>query len=90
MAELTICTPDQIPSTKNVEDFQDILEIVGSQGKYQRRYLYFMLCPMMVVLGLVYTHTLFMLFVPEHHCSVPEPHGTYRALTDGNNTSLPQ
>ncbi|XP_035709656.1 organic cation transporter 1 isoform X2 [Folsomia candida] len=53
------------------EDFDDILELVGSQGKFQKFLLYVVLCPVTAIEPVLALNMLFMLYEPDHWCNVP-------------------
>ncbi|CAG7834483.1 unnamed protein product [Allacma fusca] len=53
------------------DDFDDILEIIGSQGKFQKILLYGVLAPLTAAEPLFILNIIFMLFEPDHWCHVP-------------------
>lgn len=57
--------------TKPVEDFDDILNIIGSQGKFQKFLLYAVVCPITAIQPFITLNVIFMLFTPDHWCLVP-------------------
>jgi hypothetical protein len=52
-----------------MEEFDDLLELIGSRGRYQKFLLYGALVPISFILALLSYSTLFTLFIPDHHCS---------------------
>lgn len=71
------------------EDFDDLLEIVGSQNAYQKFLLYVVLCPITAIEPILALNILFMLYEPDHWCSVPgRPDGT--ALEAWKNLTIPR
>jgi len=52
------------------EDFDDILDIIGSQGRFQKLFLYAVLCPITAIEPILNLNLLFMLFEPDHWCAV--------------------
>lgn len=59
------------PTSKSVEDFDDILDVIGSQGKFQKFLLYAVVCPITAIQPFLTLNAIFMLFVPDHWCHVP-------------------
>ncbi|CAG7837136.1 unnamed protein product [Allacma fusca] len=64
-------TQDWEQAAKNLKDFDDILEIVGSEGKYQKLMLYGVMTPLTIVCPFLVLQWIFMLSVPDHWCHVP-------------------
>lgn len=56
---------------KKCEDFDEILDMVGSEGKFQKILLYAVLCPIVTVSPFLVLNTVFMWDVPDHYCRVP-------------------
>jgi hypothetical protein len=52
------------------EDFDDILDIIGSQGRFQKFFLYAVLGPITTIEPILNLNILFMLYEPDHWCSV--------------------
>jgi hypothetical protein len=52
-----------------MEEFDDLLEFVGSNGRYQNFLLYGALVPISFILALLSFSTIFTLFIPDHFCS---------------------
>ena len=70
------------------EDFDDVLEVVGSEGKYQKLLLYVMLSPLTAIMPLFVMNTIFLVSVPDHWCHVPgRPNDT--DLDTWKNLTLP-
>ena len=61
---------DSITSRK-YEDFDDVLEVVGAEGRYQRFLLWAVMCPIITVQPIFTLNALFMLNQPNHWCAVP-------------------
>ncbi|CAG7696957.1 unnamed protein product [Allacma fusca] len=61
----------EIGNSKNIKDFDEILDIVGAQGRYQKFLLYAVMCPIAALEPFLTLNTIFMLFEPEHWCQVP-------------------
>ncbi|KFM59487.1 Solute carrier family 22 member 7, partial [Stegodyphus mimosarum] len=59
-------------STKSEMEFEDLLEDIGEYGKYQKRLMYFFLFPSAALLPWFSMNILFLVFVPDHWCYVPE------------------
>lgn len=59
------------PNRKSLEDFDDVLDIIGSQGKFQKFLLYAVVCPITAIQPFLTLNAIFMLFTPEHWCHVP-------------------
>jgi len=53
------------------KDFDDVLKLVGSEHKYQRVLLYFILCPITAISAFVMMNNIFLLDIPDHWCHVP-------------------
>lgn len=58
-------------ANKPIEDFDDILDVIGSQGKFQKFLLYAVVCPITAIQPFLTLNAIFMLFVPDHWCHVP-------------------
>ncbi|ODM93566.1 Organic cation transporter 1 [Orchesella cincta] len=69
-AEIEALTPEE-PQTKVTEEFDDILDIIGSQGRFQKFLLYVVVCPITAIQPFLTLNAIFMLFTPEHWCHVP-------------------
>lgn len=52
-------------------DFDDILEMVGNTGPFQRRLIYVLVYPAAFLLAWMVLNILFMVSVPDHWCHVP-------------------
>ncbi|CAG7785459.1 unnamed protein product [Allacma fusca] len=59
------------PKETICDDFDDILEIIGSQGKFQKILLYGVLAPVIAAEPLFILNMFFVLFEPDHWCHVP-------------------
>lgn len=59
-------------SLKQGLEFEDILSEVGDYGKYQKRLMLFFLFPSVALLPWFSMNNLFLIFVPDHWCYVPE------------------
>lgn len=59
-------------SLKNDLEFEDILTDIGDNGKYQNRLLLFFLFPSVALLPWFSMNNLFIVFIPQHSCYVPE------------------
>jgi len=58
---------------RDFEEFDDLLDIVGGYGKYQKRLLYGVFCPIFFFLSLNTNSPIFYLAVPDHWCHVDNP-----------------
>lgn len=56
---------------KKCEDFDEILEVIGSAGKFQKILLYAVLCPIVTIYPFSELSSVFMWDIPEHFCHVP-------------------
>lgn len=74
---------------KPCEDFEEILELVGSESRYQKILLYGILCPIVGIIPLLALNALFMWDTPDHWCHVP---GIVQgmSITDWKNKTLPR
>lgn len=69
-------------------DFDEILEMIGSQGKFQQILLYVVLCPIVTVSPFLVLNTVFMWDIPDHYCHVPgKPAET--TIEEWKNLTLP-
>lgn len=59
-------------SLKHDLEFEDILTEVGDSGKYQKRLMIFFLLPSVALVPWFSMNNLFMIFLPDHWCYVPE------------------
>jgi len=59
------------PNGATNDEFDEILELAGSQGKFQKILVFFVLGPIIMAQPIFTLNALFMLHVPEHHCFVP-------------------
>ena len=53
-------------------DFDDVVDELGGFGKYQKRLLYILLCPLFLIMPFPLLHQMFVLHVPAHTCVHPE------------------
>jgi len=53
-------------------DFDDVIDELGGFGKYQKRLLYILLCPLFLIMPFPLLHQMFVLHVPAHTCVHPE------------------
>ncbi|OXA38895.1 Organic cation transporter 1 [Folsomia candida] len=58
-------------------DFDDILSIIGSEGRYQKLLTYGFLAPLMIISPLLELSSVFLFDIPNHWCHVPAPHSSY-------------
>jgi hypothetical protein len=56
-----------------MEEFDDLLQFVGSNGRFQKFFLYGALVPIQFILALLSYITVFTLFIPDHFCSPGVP-----------------
>lgn len=61
----------QYAKSKHCEDFDEILDMIGSEGKFQKILLYAVLCPIVTVSPFLLLNTVFMWDTPDHFCHVP-------------------
>ena len=52
-------------------DFDDMLEYVGTFGRYQKC-LFFWMAPFAIFVGFIYFSPYFITLVPDHWCDIPE------------------
>ncbi|XP_035700484.1 carcinine transporter isoform X1 [Folsomia candida] len=52
-------------------DFDDILSIVGADGKFQKILLYGVICPFIMISPFLVLNNIFLLDIPDHWCTVP-------------------
>ena len=53
-------------------DFDDVIDELGGFGKYQKRLLYILLCPLFLIMPFPLLHQMFVLHVPAHECVHPQ------------------
>lgn len=63
--------PSKVEKRKPCEDFEQILDLVGSEGKYQKILVYAVLCPIVTFSPFLVLNTVFMWDIPDHWCHVP-------------------
>lgn len=56
---------------KECRDFDEILEVIGSSGKFQKIFLYTVVCPIIAMYPFPSLSTIFMWDIPDHFCHVP-------------------
>ncbi|OXA51668.1 organic cation transporter protein [Folsomia candida] len=56
---------------KKCTDFDDILTMIGSEGKFQKIILYGVVCPFITVSPFLVLNNIFLLDIPNHWCTVP-------------------
>lgn len=54
-----------------MKEFEDLIEEIDGQGRYQKRLLYVVLSPLFFFLPLSWLNELFLLHVPDHWCYHP-------------------
>ena len=59
-------------SLKHDLEFEDILTDIGDYGKYQKRLILFFLFPSVALVPWFSMTNLFLVFIPEYSCYVPE------------------
>lgn len=74
---------------KPCTDFDQILELIGSEGKFQKILLYGVLCPMVTISPFLGMQVLFMWDIPEHYCHVPGWNSSEMSLVSWKNLTLP-
>jgi hypothetical protein len=78
-----------LQKVKNVHEFDDILDIVGSQGKYQKFLLYGFILPFSALMPFFTLNTIFLLSEPDHWCHVMGREDTSLSLEQWKNLTLP-
>ena len=61
---------------KEIEDFDELLDIVGSEGRFQKILLYGYLGPLSLLVPLFMYNIVFMVYQPDHWCHVPGRNST--------------
>ncbi|XP_042901443.1 carcinine transporter-like [Parasteatoda tepidariorum] len=61
-----------MPESKSQMEFEDLLEEVGDFGKYQSRLIILFLIPSAIVLPWFTMNILYLVYIPDHWCHVPE------------------
>ena len=79
---------EEEPLNYKCDEFDDILEIVGSQGTFQKIILYAIICPIVTLEPLFTLNTIFMLYLPDHWCHVPG-RGNFTSLQSWKDYTLP-
>ncbi|XP_063849801.1 beta-alanine transporter-like [Scylla paramamosain] len=74
---------------KKARDFDDILQHVGSFGKYQKLRIVLLFLPCSFFFGYVSTSPMFEMVVPPHWCHVPGRENTSLALDEWKNLTIP-
>jgi len=82
---------DSLKPTIFVKDFEEILEVVGSQGIFQKRLLYGILWPMMALCPFLTYGIVFILDIPDHWCHVPgrNESGSSFTMEEWKNMTIP-
>jgi hypothetical protein len=57
--------------TKTKDEFDEILELAGSQGRFQKILVFAVLGPIIIAQPILTLNALFMLHEPDHFCFVP-------------------
>ncbi|CAG7837135.1 unnamed protein product [Allacma fusca] len=74
---------------KKFKDFDDILEIVGGNGKYQKIILFGVVTPLIIICPLFVMNRIFIMSVPDHWCHVPgKPNET--STEEWKNMTIPK
>ena len=59
------------PRESKCEDFDDLLDLVGAEGRFQKLFLYAVLGPVSLLAPLFMFNIIFMVYEPDHWCHVP-------------------
>lgn len=82
-------TPLQPQKEKKETEFEDILNLIGSQGRYQKILLYGILCPFIAASPFFVLNQIFLLDIPDHWCKVEYGNFTYE-LDEWKNLTIPR
>ncbi|OXA51603.1 organic cation transporter 1 [Folsomia candida] len=90
--ELNCLTAEENKEEENdlpCNEFDDILDIIGSQGRVQKLLLYAAICPITAIEPFITLNMIFLLFQPEHWCYVHGRDPNITSLTDWKNFYIP-
>lgn len=74
---------------KPCEDFEEILNLVGAEERFQKIMLYGVICPIVAVCPFLILNNIFMWDIPDHWCHV-EGKGPDISVDDWKNLTVPR
>lgn len=78
------------PPVPQDEAFDKIMETVGSNGPFQKRFNYIFNIGLVFFASMVYNNMIFILGTPDHWCHVPGREFTNYTLEEWKNITLPR
>lgn len=78
-----------LSTSSSVDPFQQIIERVGTNGRYQFIYNIIFVMVLAMVGAMLYMNVIFALNVPEHWCTVPGREHTNFTLDEWRRITLP-
>ncbi|XP_050728346.1 solute carrier family 22 member 7-like [Eriocheir sinensis] len=74
----------------HVQDFDDLLEVVGSYGRYQKQMLYLFFMPACFFIAFTMNLFLFQMVVPDYWCHAPGRKNTSLSVAEWHNLTRPR
>lgn len=86
----TLTSTPSVSKLKSATDIDDILELMGSFGRYQRNLLLIVVMPASFLVGFVMNLMLFQMVVPDHWCHVPGRENTSLTVEEWRSLTIPR
>lgn len=80
----------EIEENKNDMAFDKIMEMMGNDGLFQKRFTYIFNIGLMMMASMIYYNIILALSVPDHWCHVPGREATNFTLDEWKLLSLPR
>lgn len=84
----TLCTENN--NKNEIESFDDILEIVGSDGPFQQRFNWIFNFTYAMILSMTFMNVIIALAIPEHWCYVPGRENTNYTVQEWREKTIPK
>lgn len=81
---------EELKSQNQDAVFDEIMERVGNNGRFQKRFKYIFNIAMVVCVSMLYMNIVLAMSVPDHWCHVPGRENTSFSVQEWKNLTLPR
>lgn len=81
---------EELKSQNQDAVFDEIMERVGNNGRFQKRFKYIFNIAMVVCVSMLYMNIVLAMSVPDHWCHVPGRENTSFSVEEWKNLTVPR